>query len=242
MPLMPNADQIARLKNKYDHEIVSPTERAAVDESKMETWAGGAKRSSKMPDWHMSPWKAWRGMLTRFTIGMKYGINNWKKTLSVLRAEWHDGEPGPGLGAEDKSALGFVRQFYAHGQEHFFQAVDLADKPVEARSPKGDSLIENLYAYLWNAAALVEYAIENEDMFREAFSQYPEGSPNRRMDLDVYSGVANVANVANQVKVFNQILKEVRKGNSSSGELNGNLGSRPAAVNKRLNKDGGFKP
>lgn len=150
----------------------------------MKAWAGGALRSKKMSDWHMSPFRAWRGMLTRFTIGMKYGINNWKKTLGVPRAQWHDGEPGPGKGIEDTSALGFVRQFFAHGQEHFYNAMTLVDKPSDATSEKGDNLMENLYAYLWNAVTLVEYAIENEDMFREAFSQYPEGHPKRRQDLN----------------------------------------------------------
>jgi hypothetical protein len=157
----------------------------------MKDWAGGAKRSKAMPPWNMLPWKALRGVLTRFTIGMKYGINNWKKALAVgagmdvdaMRQAWHDGEPGAGLGAEDNSALGFVRQFYAHGQEHLVNAILLADAPAGATSDKGDTLIENLNAAAWNALTLLEYAIENEDMFREAFSQYPIGHPDRRRDL-----------------------------------------------------------
>src|SRR5881409_77557 len=45
--------------------------------------AGGAKRSKAMPDWAMYPRQALRLILSRFTIGRKYGYCNWKKTLDV---------------------------------------------------------------------------------------------------------------------------------------------------------------
>src|SRR6266581_9111927 len=83
-------------------------------ETEMKTFekAGGAKRSKAMPDWAMYPRQALRLILSRFTIGRKYGYCNWKKTLDVDRATWHDGE------ITGESALDFVRQFIGHGDEH----------------------------------------------------------------------------------------------------------------------------
>ena len=157
--------------------------RPQVDESMMKDWAGGAKRSKAMPSWNMLPWDAIKGVLTRFDIGKKYGINNWRKAQSVPREKWHDGEPGPGLGADDNSALGFVRQFVAHSFEHYTNAVELADASVGAVSDKGDDFMANLFAHGWNVLCLISYAIFNQDMVREALSQYPVGHPKRRQDL-----------------------------------------------------------
>ncbi|SRR6266566_2101529 len=162
------------------------------DETEMKTFykAGGAKRSKAMPDWAMYPRPALRLILSRFTIGRKYGYCNWKKTLDVgavdlacgghpsaIRAHWHDGEE------TGESTLDFVRQFIGHGDEHLANAMALADKPVGAVSEKGDDLMANLAAYGWNVLCLIQYAIENEDMVREALSQYPVGSPKHRQDV-----------------------------------------------------------
>lgn len=155
-----------------------------TDEVKTFEQAGGAARSKAMPPWDALPWQAIEGQITRYRIGFKYGRNNWKKALSVPREKWHDGEAGgPDKRQEDESPLGFIRQFIAHGFQHFSNAMQLVDKPIGAVSKKGDDLHDNMYAFLWNVGALVEYLIENEDMFREAFSQYPEGHPKRRQDL-----------------------------------------------------------
>ena len=145
-------------------------------EAEMKTWSGGAKRGAAQPDWWMSPWKAWRAVLARFTLGRKYGVNNWKKALAVPRGDWHFGED---VGS---SAVDYVRQFVAHELEHVANVFDLVDQPSGAVSSKGDDLLANAAAAAWNALCLVEYLIENEDLVREALSQYPEGHPKRRLD------------------------------------------------------------
>lgn len=207
---------ITRAPNMDCHAVAEIPQRKEIAQSDMKAWAGGAKRSAPMPDWWMSPWRAWKGMLSRFTIGKKYGINNWKKALNVPKTHWHDGED------YGESALDFVRQFVAHGFEHLTNAFALADKPRGAVIGKGDNLMENLYAYLWNAATLVEYAIENEDMFREAFSQYPEGSPLRRQDLNPS---------ATLLGVLQQLQPQLQPQSLSLGDkLLRNIGAEPADV------------
>jgi hypothetical protein len=158
-------------------------DKPITDDAAATTWAnaGGAKRSAPMLPWNMIWWGALRGMLTRFQIGMKYGYQNWKRALSVPRDKWHDGEPGPGH-PTDESTLGFVRQFKAHADEHWFQATELMDAPDGVTSPKGDTLADNLYAWLWNVGCAVEYFCENPDLFREAFSKWPVDSPFHRPD------------------------------------------------------------
>jgi hypothetical protein len=156
-PLDPDPELTKKLKDLQ-------ARRAPVSESQMKVFDSGAKRSEPMPDVFMMPHKALAEVMKRFTVGKKYGIHNWKK-------------------AQASKDLDFVRQFDSHGQEHRHWAMLLVDQPAEAISPKGDTLLENVAAEAWNVLCKLEYLIENEELFREAFSQYPEGHPKKRQDL-----------------------------------------------------------
>jgi hypothetical protein len=78
--------------------------------------------------------------------------------------------------------LGFVRQFEAHADEHRYWISELVDAPEGTLSLKGDTLADNVDAWVWNVLCAAEYFYENQDMFREAFSKWPVGSPFHRLD------------------------------------------------------------
>jgi hypothetical protein len=116
-------------------------------------FTSGAVRSGGKPEWSLMPWGALREILRRFEIGVKYGRNNWKRAL----------------GTDDHA---FVRQFDAHMFEHYRHFLELVDLPHDAQID-GDGLVANLAAFCWNAVALLFYAIEDQGLVREAFTQLP---------------------------------------------------------------------
>jgi hypothetical protein len=123
-------------------------------------WKSGAKRSAPKPEWSLMPWNALREVLRRFEVGKKYGVHNWKK-------------------AQTSDDVDYVRQFDAHSFEHYRAFLNLIDKPAGAVSEKGDNLVENLAASVWNQLTLLDYLLENEGLVRAALSRYAEGDPRR---------------------------------------------------------------
>lgn len=187
--------------------VGSSVERQEAD---MKTYTSGAKRSKGMPPWYMLPRRALRAILERFIIGLKYGLHNWKKAM--------DGQVQRGPQDVTRPAdLEFVRQFWAHMDQHLTNVLELVDQPPGALSEKGDDLVANLAAAGWNIICLLEYLLENEDLVREAISQYPKGHSKHRQDvlLTVAQTPVNVARLAGRAlagpdKPIAELIQEER--------------------------------